>query len=268
MKRNIHLIVAIFAALIAICTLCLLVYAHYKYVKKKNLPSFTFAVESTNLESIVKNEVLVKPVASLIIDYKDGLQYGEKDFSEVKAWVLSNGIFTQEDLADYRGYTEAQLKNLADSGDLKAMNILVGMLLARSNIGEAGSYLEKSIVYGSLDAIQLKSNFLAVQTEGSKDGLLMSLALFRTLALRGDWLRSKNAIDVFNSTYEKIHGEPVALNDDDRKKIYSIADLLLNHWNDERSQLGLPPFNNAISPAIERYMEAMSGGNKSNSLML
>lgn len=173
----------------------------------------------------------------------------------IKLWEEARGRYSDEDLAEYKSYDVDTLRQLADSGDLKAMMALAQLLITPPYVEQYDSaehfdLLNKAAVHGSTYALELYAITLGVNsTQGNTkiqhDALLEVLAWGGVAALRGDVLPNSTLVALHKDAYR-------SLTEKDKHAIHDRALTIYDNLQAERLKLGLGEFDNTIPSEVKR----------------
>jgi|GEM_PF-1501295 len=255
--------------LLSITSVCLIVLVYYQFNKQQHqigrpqLASEDHIVNSVAGAVVSEHESKSKPVnfnvnQSTPAQLEDKWRGDEAQKEEIKVFFESHGWFdpSDEHMDDYKSYSEDSLIELSNHGDLRALEILA----FRSRDPEkVKSYFNKAAIYGSTHAyfglINHILSFNELTDKSSTDekkALFIQLYAYKAIAnIRGDYSSVKDA--ELKSTLTKLNYE---LTENDRSAIDSEAQKMYSQMENERKNLGLPPFDNTISPAARAYYKA------------
>ena len=166
----------------------------------------------------------------------------------------SLGFFSVDDLGAYATYSDDALQNLADVGDLMAMQMLAAKLMSTDPEKGIQTY-ELAAAYGSTSALM----FLGTFHFGSANSMdfpnrdrfrisMYGLAFYEVAAMRGDiagfliGLKSAERAE-FEFTPSRI------------EMILERALEIYQRLENTRAEVGLPPFDNNVPPILAENHE-------------
>ena len=180
----------------------------------------------------------------------------------VDSWLKRTGFSPISQKTYQEQYTEEQLIELSESGDMIATDALVSLYFDQGKSDEIKlSLLKRGIIQGSFNSISLmaihhnSSSFVAPSAEKAKTSLKESLAYLALLDLRGVGKASANHIkqDFYISTYMDRHPDAEPISDADEQYIRQRAQELYDGYQAERQQLGLGDFDNDMPEEAKRF---------------
>lgn len=169
---------------------------------------------------------------------------------EEKIWRNSRGIFNKEELIEYGGFKLDKLEELANNGDLKAIETLRAYERASGNVKRYEELTYLGVIHGSLASLRGLStekigNYL---TNRSEENLLEMFAYKDFQAERGDlFIKSKIPVDY------KIYDFYPTL--EQAEYIDRRSDELMADFERRRKELGLPPFDNSTLESDRKMYE-------------
>lgn len=184
-----------------------------------------------------------------------------KQQAEMQRWFESHGWFDPSPLTqdDYKSYSKETLIAFAERGDVKALELLAFHSRVSSKTRE---YYEKAAVYGSTHALYgIINNMLhhtSVTEESSyedKRRLMIEVYAYKLVATtRGDYAVAPDW-DVQN-TATKLKFEATSY---DREDIHRRAEEIYAQLELNRKNLGLPSFDNTLSPTAKAFYKYIGG---------
>ncbi|MCH9693427.1 MAG: hypothetical protein K0U72_02860 [Gammaproteobacteria bacterium] len=149
----------------------------------------------------------------------------------------------------YTAYDNATLSQLADSGDLDALVMLADRLGVSDRNSSNRLHVEAAARGSTYSMFVISSAFTEPDIGGTDEELhtynLSSLAWLQAAIQQGDL----GAIVAFNVN------APAYLDDNDRKYICQKAGTILADLSQQRSHLGLPPFDSNGPDVPDEYRE-------------
>lgn len=179
--------------------------------------------------------------------------------SQLNSWYESRGWYETIDsntTDDYRTYTKETLQQLANDGDIRALQLLA----SRASKSEFEPLLTKAAIHGSVFAFSMFSNAIMSHsgiTEHSnrleKLPLIIEAAAYGEVAkMRGNFLISGDS----DITYlENTYG--INLTTKEKKTVLARAQEIYTNLESQRINLGLGKFDNSIPPVVQAYYRAM-----------
>lgn len=194
----------------------------------------------------------------------DGENYTKGEISITAEWMRKVGKFTHQERADYANYSNDILLQLADAGDIKAMDALFTRYLAEGNTEKAWLYGEKQMIYGSISAIAdmtiLSQPNQLTPKDQINDKLIYTLALAKVIAMRGDENLSDIIRDNAIRTYNNDFHASVAIADLpalDQVKVDAAANDVMKNLKQKRLELGLGDFD-TTPEAVKKFHRLIS----------
>lgn len=179
--------------------------------------------------------------------------------AELNQWYEARGWFETmggEVADDYRSYSREALLQLADTGDIRALQLLA----LRSSATEYKPLLDKAAIHGSIFALKMQANSLlahsgitASSPQADKRQVLFEAAAYGEVAkIRGDLMTTGNSdVTYLEKTYNLNFSE------EDRKSILARSQEIYADLEAQRISVGLGKFDNSIPPAVRAYFRAM-----------
>jgi len=180
---------------------------------------------------------------------------GDKaQIEQVTSWLASRGWYDMSigSQDDYKTYSKDTLEQLAENGDIKALQILA------KNAGSSESIilLSKAAVYGSVFALSDLANTViafdqldATAPEIEKKKVMIEAAAYGVVAARrGDFEPTPvSQIEYLERRYN------VKLNEMDQLAISKRSDEIYSQLESQRIALGLGKFDNTIPPTVQAF---------------
>jgi hypothetical protein len=172
------------------------------------------------------------------------------NWQEARGWYDTSNN-TQD---DYKTYSDDTLRQLAESGDLRALHLLAQWAPEETS----KELLTKAAIYGSTFALfNLSNNILAhsgitrdMSEERKRPVLIESAAHIMVATIRGDILNTKHlGINIIEGRFN------MKLSDDDLELVNARAQEIYSSLESQRISLGLGKFDNSIPPAIKAYFK-------------
>lgn len=238
-------------------------------MKKDSFPR-TILETNNPLESISKNQTVPQPevtstvskgITTTATSPLDGID--QADARDNIQWHADKGHFTEDDLRAYESYTDDALTALSNNNDIRATQVLGDRFFDRGDKDAAVNLYYLAAAQGS-SAILLTLSHLAEPPHQVgetpeerkiiyRDSVIESLAILKTMAVRGDIRTSALGIETQKKSYETLAKEPLILSQDDLKKIDMRAQEIYNDLQKKRYELGLGEFDNSTSK-MERLL--------------
>lgn len=217
-------------------------------------PVLASTAQGKNKNSNIKESDVEQNIVSTSTDTKSS-HLDAYDIHKIQLWHEANGYFNKQSLGEYEGYSKDALLRLADSGDLKAMQILTLDAIMRGDNDAAHLLCLKAATYGStkplIEASWLLESAYVNSSSAEQKVLLLreSVALLKVAMLRGDTFNSSEAMmDVKKAhQFEPNQGESLGI-DQRAQEIYAALE-------ERRMQLGLEEFDNSINPEIKKLAD-------------
>jgi len=183
------------------------------------------------------------------------------EIAVVDSWFKKVG-YDANNLSVYQSYSGKQLLDLAEKGDVNALQVIIEKHINEGNGAAAKPFVDKAIIYGSLNAISKAAIISSppiyegtqVPYDESKAQLKESFAYNELLRFRGD----DHAADVYKKShlelFENIYGRTHSMSIDDEQWIQSRAKELYDQYQAERYKLGLGDFDNETPREVIDFM--------------
>lgn len=188
-------------------------------------------------------------------------------YEHVDKWRESRGYFSDTDFAIYENYGIETIKQLAASGDVKALRTLAKIYTAQGEDPELIiSTLRETAIHGSTEALILvgmiaKNPRHFPQFNGPdgdelyKKDMLESLAIFKAASIRGD-----REVDM---RITEARAE-LTLSPEDDRYIEQRGAEIYKDMEEKRKALGLGPFDNSVPSEVNDYYDAAAKGFPTN----
>lgn len=179
--------------------------------------------------------------------------------AELNKWYEARGWFETmggEMADDYKSYSREALLQLADAGDIRALQLLA----LRASATEYKPLLDKAAIQGSIFALKMQANSIlahsgitASSAEADKRRVLFDAAAYGEVAkIRGDLMTTGSSdIAYLEETYHFNFSK------EDRGIILARSQEIYADLEARRISLGLGAFDNSISPTVKAYFRAM-----------
>jgi len=183
------------------------------------------------------------------------------EIAVVDSWFKKVG-YDANNLGVYQSYSDKQLLDLAEKGDINALQVISEKYISEGNGAAAKPYVDKAIIYGSLNAISKAAIISSppiyegtqIPYDESKAQIKESFAYNELLRFRGD----DHAADVYKKShlelFESIYGRTHSMSIDDEQWIQSRAKELYDQYQAERYKLGLGDFDNETPQEVIDFM--------------
>jgi hypothetical protein len=171
------------------------------------------------------------------------------DLHQISKWSETRGYISKEDKAIYSSYSRESLVQMAEGGDIAAMQTLSVMALSEGNSPAAFGYLQQAAARGStyalaaIGTIKTAGLHLEEDSETRRSLALEGLAWYEAAVLRGD-----PAMTSYIESFKSEHG--IELAPDEVMLVKQNAASIYEVLADRREALGLDEFDNsdAIKP--------------------
>jgi hypothetical protein len=192
---------------------------------------------------------------------------GKAGYEVVERWRESRGYMSAADQEIYDNYNDETIKQLAESGDIKAIRTLAKIYVRdRADPDLVIATLRQASVRGSTESLILEGMMTKTprhfpQFSGSdgdelyKKDMMEALAIFKAAQLRGD----READSHITQTRSEVKLTP---NDD--AHINLRAQEIYKELEDNRKALGLGPFDNNVPSQVNDYFDAAANGFPTN----
>lgn len=157
-----------------------------------------------------------------------------------KNWRQSRGIFDDGELVDYEGFKLDKLEELANKGDLKAIEVLSKYELSSGNTKRLLELMDLGAVHGSLNSLRYigAEKKLKYMNSRKEEDALEAFAYLEFQAKRGDlFIKDKIPVD-----YKILNFYPTQ---EQASYIDQRSDELMADFEKRRKEMGLPPFDNS-----------------------
>lgn len=174
-------------------------------------------------------------------------------------WIRRTGG-TSKDIEPYEHYSDAQLEEMVNKGNIYAMAVLGTRKLAEIGVGAAVPYAEKAIVHGSLSGITSMAIYVAPEDDSQpyeeiKKQLMESQAYYVLHAMRGDPYGAKGSKDTQLKFFKEKHKLNTVFDAEDETWIKNRAQELYNKYQAERNKLGLGDFDNEMPREVKTFFD-------------
>jgi hypothetical protein len=203
-------------------------------VSDQSSSSISSSISSVNQSSLssLSNQQNQSSSTSSVWVYQERL--------EKKIWRNSRGIFHDGESIEYEGYKLDRLEELANKGDLKAIDVLTKIELSNANVKRYDELVDLGVLHGSLTSLRLLSaDKISKYVLSKKEEDLLEMFAYKEFqGKRGDlFVKSKIPVDYkiydFYPTLEQAEFI-------DRRSNELMAD-----YEKRREEMGLPPFDNS-----------------------
>ncbi len=183
--------------------------------------------------------------------------FTQADTHDFFSWMSIRGHFSNQERQDYEHYDQKTLEALADNGDLKAIDALGDLYLNKGDAKTAAIYFERGAVRGSTFAIETLGIILtpgvSTQEENRRSQVLESLAMIKTMALRGDDARADMENETLIKHYEYLYETKLDLTQEEQQQIDKRATDIYNTWQEKRREMGLGDFDNSQPRGVKNF---------------
>ncbi|WP_020207535.1 hypothetical protein [Gilvimarinus chinensis] len=208
-----------------------------------------------------------KTIVESSADYNDESMYQERKEH------LENYVIGVND-EDYKVYDLETLLSLAEGGDVKAMKVAALKMMDKSEKAESAeeslkyheSYLElleSAVVYGDREVLGLLRTkyvdgsplLMDSASEAEKaNAMIEALAYYEFLGLRGDFGGKYYGQKFF---FKSFMPEKTSLSSIEVRGVKKRAKDIYDHYEGQRLELGLGPFDNSIPEAFQVHIQAL-----------
>ncbi|HTF95977.1 MAG TPA: hypothetical protein VL995_07595 [Cellvibrio sp.] len=243
--------------------LSLFAYAyHLQQQSKQNRPDYSFAKKILG-EDAAPSESIITPTEHSSLDSQTGFKPSISfvEYRELIDWNNSRGYFSEDELDTYKAYDEKTLKDLSESGDIRAMLVLSDFYIHQDYRPYESTALDyKATVYGATSTIPLLASRVQlemVKNDGYKDplrreqGVIEVLAYYKVAARRGDPRASVPHIDIFKNTYRTFAKEELTISPELLDKVDITANEIYEQLIQTRRNLGLGEFDNSTPTTVQ-----------------
>ena len=253
---------------IAIACACFFYLKNYTFLfdekmnKSEHLHTLANAENSTNFKSEISPTKTPDNLTKNTPGKSNSLEWNPDDpqlKAQLNSWYESRGWFETIDsntTDDYRTYTKETLQQLANDGDIRALQLLA----SRASKSEFEPLLTKAAIHGSVFAFSMFSN--AIMSHGGitehsnrleKLPLIIEAAAYGEVAkMRGNFLISGDSdIAYLESTYG------INLTAEENQTVLTRAREIYTSLESQRINMGLGKFDNTIPPIVQAYYRAM-----------
>lgn len=163
----------------------------------------------------------------------------------IDSFAAQHGVFTEEELAEYASYPDELLEQMSIGGDLLAMELLADNAIAMGQTDVVKDIYTVSAVHGGtmgLTYLALHRFYEGVNGDSitDMDSVLDAFAYLELAAIRGNLNTIRTGIYLIDEHSLRLSSEEVS-------EISSRAEIMYGELSDIRKELGLQPFDNAIS---------------------
>lgn len=192
------------------------------------------------------------------------VEHQKLDLPEYQAlvrWQEERGYIAGEDYQTYQSYNDVTLKDLSNSGDVKAMLVLGANYTRERKPEESLAQFRKAATYGSTVALthlatdaqaQAMRNDQDKTPEGRERLVTEVMALQKVVSLRGDTSGSISNINAFKETYKTLYKEDLKISPEQLKQIDVRAKAIYLELEQERHRLGLGEFDNSEPDVLKK----------------
>jgi len=245
------------AALLIIFSCLFMGYGSIVFNRGHNLGGNTSFVESreNNAISVVNPQSSSSSVQAV---EQKGRKLTATEMAVKSDWLRRTGR-APDDLEAYEHYTDEQLMELVNQGDVNAMHVIGIRKLITDGIEVAMPFAQKEIVYGSLRGISTAANYLEpsmssnLPIEELKKQLMESTAYYRLYAMRGDKYSSRLFEETQVKMFQKYYKIEKVFNAEDEAWLNSRARELYDFYQSERNKLGLGDFDNEVPKEVKDF---------------
>ncbi|UUA71737.1 hypothetical protein [Cellvibrio sp. QJXJ] len=260
-----------FKLLVVALTIAMVSYVAFTGLKQSKLSSQ--AIPSANHNSDLPPNPPLEKISPLSVP-KIATQFetffgDPADAAEITKWYAERGKFiSAEGESEYISYNQETLEKLAESGDIRAMQMLAKIYMDREHFERYGFDAAKkqywnAAVHGSTEALIALATLekttvydLATDEADKKSKALEVLALYKAVELRGDLWSPENQVPTFKEMNRITLSEAeLAAVDQRARQIYS-------HLQQQRSEMGLGDFDDSMPESVKKFFEKIKNHNK------
>lgn len=195
--------------------------------------------------------------------------FSPTEMNQIEAWFASHGNFMFErERGQYASYSMETLKQLSDSGDIRALHELTKLYLNKENsltygFDAAVPLYWKAAAYGSTNALielgiitDAKYRFGVYPAAEKQQANLEVLSLYEAAAMRGDkW---------GELVYEKsmISSSGLDLTESDKEFINKRSQEIYNQIQQNRYEMGLGQFDNSVPDVISHFFKEINNSKR------
>jgi hypothetical protein len=238
-------------------------YSNHSVIQNGNL---TYTKETADepvnmqpLKSNTKNFPAVgkstqKKISSIVEQYRT-VMGNAAESGEVKDWFNRMG-YSAFDTNEYSSYNLDALKELAKSGDIRAINLLAQQIFGIEGYDASKALYLEGAARGSTDSISslaritYSENFNSYASDAEKlKASVEMLAWSKVAGLRGDEFASANSGRLLLSL------DKVAITNEMEALSNELASEYYQHLQAKRNELGLGPFDNSVPNSVKNFFE-------------
>lgn len=195
-------------------------------------------------------------------DKKEHKKLELPEYQELVRWDNERGYMSGEDYQIYQSYSEETLKDLSNSGDVKAMLVLGSYYIQKDDRPEdSAAQFHKAAVYGatvSFASLASKAQVDALingtdkTTEGREQVVTEVMAYYKAAAMRGDLGGSFANINAYKEVYKVRYKQELVISQKQLDKIDLRAKAIYDELQRERHVLGLGDFDNSTPEVLKK----------------
>ncbi len=185
------------------------------------------------------------------------------EYQALVRWQEERGYIAGEDYQTYQSYSDEALKDLSNSGDVKAMLVLGANYTRERMPEESHAQFRKAATYGSTVALthlatdaqaQAMRNDTDKTPEGRERLVTEVMALQKVASMRGDASGSMSNINAFKETYKTLYKEELKISSEQLNQIDARAKAIYLELEQERHKLGLGDFDNSEPEVLKKSL--------------
>lgn len=212
----------------------------------------------TDIESN-ENIPKINNEASVAADEKTGkLPLTAHEAHQIELWYEAHGYFDEQSLNEYKQYEKDALTRLAESGDLKAIQVLAVDAIMRGDYEAAHFLYLDAAAFGSTKAL-IEASWLTenayVNSASDEDKTMLlteTLALQEVALKRGDTIDAGRSISRFKN-FREVEPRP-----EQSAAIVQRANEIYLALENKRVEIGLDEFDNSVSSYMQKFADLSS----------
>ncbi len=172
-------------------------------------------------------------------------------------WYSERGHFGSDELSAYSAYDDKTLQEMIKNHDMRAAEAMGNKLIDRGDIGGAIDLFYLAAAQGSSGILLNLSHLTepphkvgettAERKEVYRNSVIESLAILKTMSIRGDIRMAALGMETQKKSYETLAKEPLVLLEVDLKYIDRRGQEIYDDLQHKRYELGLGDFDNSTS---------------------
>lgn len=256
------------ALLLVVLSVAFVIYASYFGAGYKQ--QYSFAKEIIDSSSPIVTAEL-PPVAEFRSDSVEASRSPSSPLDGISAadardnifWYSERGHFGSDELSAYSAYDDKTLQEMIKNHDMRATEAMGNKLIDRGDIGGAIELFYLAAAQGSSGILLNLSHLTepphkvgetAVERkEVYRNSVIESLAILKTMSIRGDIRMAALGMDTQKKSYETLAKEPLVISKDELAYIDRRGQEIYADLQRKRYELGLGDFDNSTSK-VERLL--------------